>query len=140
MRFFVLILLAAVFALGPGTVAQDESCPQRESDIAALKAQSKQYQHEYKKAFGKWDEYYQELHSRTYEGTGKPLADSAKECSQGGGEREFFCKGTLKAYDNMSAKEEQAKAELDKAQKAYEDARIKLVQAEKASADACPAE
>lgn len=118
-----LFLLAVIAICAPLSIAwaQDGesssmSCEQITSRQNELNEQYKSQRKHKKKAFENWDKYYKQLHSIEYGGTERPLADTAKQCKEGGGPDELFCKEALKRFDEISGKEAQAKQELDSAE------------------------
>ena len=106
---FTPIVLSVLFDC---SVAEEVSCTEIKSSYMEDKEAYKRAKHEEKKAFDKWDKYYKELHSYEYEGTDRPIADNAKTCREEGSD-DFFCKGTLRRYDELAGNEAEAKKELD---------------------------
>ena len=122
-RFLLLGFFVVPAILASNAVGQDADCVAIMSQLKEAQSQSKDYRHEAKKAFENWDKYYKELHSYTYEATDQPLAVSAKKCEQGEGLGKAFCKGALDKYNEISAKEGPAKAELMSAKAKASEAR-----------------
>lgn len=122
-RFLLLGFFVVPAILASNAVGQDADCVAIMSQLKEAQSQSKDYRHEAKKAFENWDEYYKELHSYTYEATDQPLAVSAKKCEAGEGLGKAFCKGALDKYNEISAKEGPAKAELMSARAKASEAR-----------------
>jgi hypothetical protein len=122
-RFLLLGFFVVPAILASNAVGQDVDCEQVMSQLKEAQSQSKDYRHEAKKAFENWDKYYKELHSYTYEATDQPLAVSAKKCEAGEGLGKAFCKGALDKYNEISAKEGPAKAELMSARAKASEAR-----------------
>lgn len=123
MLFAVLGLLVIPTIFASYAIGQDADCEQVMSQLKEAKSEYKDYRHEAKKAFENWDKYYKELHSYTYEATDQPLAVSAMKCEQGEGLGKAFCKGALDKYNEISAKEGPAKAELQGARAKASEAR-----------------
>ena len=120
MRYIaMLFMVACVFALSAGFVtaqeAQNEemSCEEIMAQKGELRKEYKSGKHAERKAFEKWDKYYKEIHSMTYGGTDRPLADTVKSCDEGDGPNELFCKEAKKRYNELASKEAEAKKELD---------------------------
>ena len=122
-RFLLLGFFVVPAILASNAVGQDADCVAIMSQLKEAQSQSKDYRHEAKKAFENWDKYYKELHSYTYEATDQPLAVSAKKCEAGEGLGKAFCKGALDKYNEISAKEGPAKAELMSARAKASEAR-----------------
>ncbi|MEE8043899.1 MAG: hypothetical protein V3T32_02075 [Thermodesulfobacteriota bacterium] len=123
MLFAILGLLVTPTIFASYAIGQDADCVAIMSQLKEAQSQSKDYRHEAKKAFENWDKYYKELHSYTYEATDQPLAVSAKKCEAGEGLGKAFCKGALDKYNEISAKEGPAKAELMSARAKASEAR-----------------
>ena len=122
-RFLLLGFFVVPAILASNAVGQDADCEQVMSQLKEAQSQSKDYRHEAKKAFENWNKYYKELHSYTYEATDQPLAVSAKKCETGDYLGKDFCKGALDKYNEISAKEGPAKAELMSARAKASEAR-----------------
>ncbi len=122
-RFLLLGFFVVPAILASNAVGQDADCVAIMSQLKEAQSQSKDYRHEAKKAFENWDKYYKELQSYTYEATDQPLAVSAKKCEAGEGLGKAFCKGALDKYNEISAKEGPAKAELMSARAKASEAR-----------------
>ena len=122
-RFLLLGFFVVPAILASNAVGQDVDCEQVMSQLKEAQSQSKDYRHEAKKAFENWNKYYKELHSYTYEATDQPLAVSAKKCETGDYLGKDFCKGALDKYNEISAKEGPAKAELMSARAKASEAR-----------------
>jgi hypothetical protein len=102
----------------PTADAPTEEAPDCKEIQAQLKEAKAVHNADYKakgKAFNNWRKYNKELHSMSYEATDEPLANSAQKCEKGDYLEKDFCKGVLKEYNKISAKEKPAKAELDAA-------------------------
>lgn len=119
-----------------------ESSYSQEVDCSELSARIKEAEREYKdahneqvKAFRNWDKYYKQIHSDTYGGTEKPIADTAEECKSGEGPGGDFCKRALEEYGKLASGEQAAKAELDAAKKNAAKAYGKLDTLKKESKD-----
>ena len=122
-RFLLLGFFIVPAILASNAIGQDVDCEQVMSQLEEAKSQYKADYKEQKKAFENWDKYYKELHSYTYEATDQPLAVSAKKCEAGEGLGKAFCKGALDKYNEISAKEGPAKAELMSARAKASEAR-----------------
>ena len=105
---------------------QDVDCAELSTQIRESEKEYKDAHHEQVKAFRNWDKYYKQLHSDTYAGTEKPIADEAEKCESGEGPGGDYCKGTLEEYRKLTSGEQEAKAELDAAKKNAAEAYGKL--------------
>ena len=115
-RLFVLLGLFVIPAmLASSAIGQDADCEAMMSQLKAAKSEYENNFKEQKKTFENWEQYYKELHSFTYEATDQPLAVSAEKCKTGDYLGKDFCKGAIQKFDEISAKEAPAKAELDAA-------------------------
>ena len=114
--FLVLGLFVVPAMLASSAIGQDDGCEAIMSQLREAKSQFRVDYKAQKKAFYNWNQYYKELHSMTYEATDEPLAESAKKCQEGDYLGKDFCKGALDKYNEISAKEAPAKAELDAAE------------------------
>jgi hypothetical protein len=116
-RLFVPLGLFIIPAmLASSAIGQDADCEAIMSQLIEAKSQFEVDYKAQKKAFYNWNQYYKELHSMTYEATDEPLAKRAKKCQEGDYLGKDFCKGALDKYNEVSAKEAPAKAELDAAE------------------------
>ncbi|MEQ9619000.1 MAG: hypothetical protein RIG61_07470 [Deltaproteobacteria bacterium] len=96
---------------------QDVDCTELSVEIKEAEKGYKDAHDEQVKAFRNWDKYYKQLHSDTYAGSEKPIADTAEECESGEDHGGDYCKGTLEEYEKLTSGEQEAKAELDVAKK-----------------------
>ena len=98
-----------------------------DSVIAKLETAKTEYEadhKEQKKTYENWSKYNKQLHSDSYGLTDQPLADSYNKCKSGEVERKDFCKGVIKKYDEISAKEIPAKEEYDAAKTKTNQSRV----------------
>jgi hypothetical protein len=105
-------------AEAPKADAPTEEAPDCKEILAQLEEAKSKHRTDYRakgKAFNNWRKYNKELHSMSYEATDEPLANSAQKCEKEDYLEKDFCKGVLKEYNKISAKEKPAKAELDAA-------------------------
>lgn len=109
------LALSAVLAGVEYAAGQETDCKKITAQIQEAEKEYKPLKDKQKKAFDNWSKYYKQLHSDTYAGTEKPLADSAKDCDSGEGVDEEFCKGVMEEYNQISAKEQETKKEFDAA-------------------------
>lgn len=117
---FAIIAGLSVIILSPDYDAshgQDVDCAELSAQIKEAEKEYKDAHKEQVKAFRNWDKYYKQIHSDTYAGTEKPIADEAEKCESGGDTGGDYCKGTLEDYGKLTSGEQGAKAELDAAKK-----------------------
>lgn len=142
--FFVIILTGALTVMtftggAEKAKGQDVDCTQLEAQIQQADQVYKDAHHKQVDAFRIWDKYYKALHSDTYEGTEEPLADTAQKC-ESDESKGNYCSGAMEDYENITASEQKAKANLDAAKAEADQAEANLSELKaKAEANACDA-
>ncbi len=119
-----LFLSPLTFAEAPADT--DAVSPECEKILAELKEAQALHNMDYKakgETFFNWKKYHDELNSDSYLNTDAPLMDSVKKCEGEETPNKDFCKGVMKKYNEISAKEKSTKEALVKAQEKSDESR-----------------
>ncbi|MEM7008827.1 MAG: hypothetical protein AAF462_06795 [Thermodesulfobacteriota bacterium] len=114
----LIVLLFTPLVIAESSKDADKQSEECQQVLTELKQAQDQHNADYKKlgkAIMNWKNYYDQLHAQSYLNTDQPLMDSVEKCQSGDGLGEDFCKGAMKQYNEISPKEETAKAELESA-------------------------
>jgi len=110
----VLMAVAVVSSIGFGITearAEDVLCDDMRANIGQLQQEDEKLKKEEKEARNKASDVYKQLHSYTWEGTGKTLANIAAECQSGEGDK-AFCKGNMERFNEMMSEQKSANLKM----------------------------